>query len=48
MWIENGNQKWQNEAPFEKSEQPQLVGQLFSMEAQHHIMMSNNSQILGM
>lgn len=38
----------ESEEPAEQSEPPQLVVQQFSMEALHHIMMSNNSQILGM
>ena len=34
--------------PAEQSEPPQLVVQQFSMEALHHIMLTNNCQILGM
>ena len=38
----------ESKEPAEQSEPPQLVVQQFSMEALHHIMMSNNCQILGM
>ena len=38
----------ESEASTEQSEPPQLVVQQFSMEALHHIMMANNSQILGL
>lgn len=37
-----------SDEPADQSEPPQLVVQQFSMEALHHIMMSNNCQILGM
>ena len=40
-WVENKDEDKTDEAP-------QLVVQQFSMEALHHIMARNNSQILGM
>ena len=38
----------ESEASTEQNEPPKLVVQHFSMEALHHIMMANNSQILGL
>ena len=45
FWKENLQT---SEEPADQNEPPQLVVQQFSMEALHHIMMSNECQILGM
>ncbi len=45
---ESVRQKELSEQDSEASEPPQLVVQQFSMEALHHIMLHNKSQMLGL